>query len=105
MQFVICNIHLTKKLYDFLGQYVKFLRPKSDAAYVFLTSGGNAISSSCAWGILNRHFGKCNIGLPHFNANSWRRAGNTVIQETGDAELIEAASRQLTHSREHNFSK
>lgn len=42
---------------------------------------------------------KCKLGIGHFNANLWRRAGNTVIQETGNEELIEATSRQLTHSR------
>lgn len=34
-----------------------------------------------------------------FNANSWQRAGNTVIQQTGNNRLIEATARQLTHSR------
>lgn len=78
------NIHCSTKLYKLIGTYIKYVRPESQSKYVFLTSSGHGISSSCSWGILNRHFSKCDIGIPNFNQNSWRRAFNTKIQDTGE---------------------
>ena len=68
-------------MHNHLGMYIKRIRGETESPYVFVTSGGNAITSSYCWGILTRHFQKCGLGIVHFNVNLWRRA---EILETGD---------------------
>ena len=85
--------------YRLMEQYVRNWRPKTESQNVFATCDGNILTNSSCWSIFNDHFAKCNIGIRKFNANSWRRAASTAIQNTGDKIQMEAGSRQFSHSR------
>lgn len=50
------NIHMSVDLCNLVCKYVRYVRVESASPYVFLTASGNAISSSCCWGI---------FGWPH----------------------------------------
>ena len=92
------NIHASTELYLQIKKYVDFLRPHTECNYLFVTEKGNSISSSCAWGIFQKHLSLCNIGIPDFNANSLRHAGNSINQQRGDGSLIENNSWQQSHN-------
>ena len=95
------KIHLQAQLFSLLKNYIKYWRPNADNGNVFLTRTAGAIDNKCMYHICNAHLKRCNLadGLV-FSANSWRRASSSSIQQSGDNELMEAGSRQFTHSRQ-----